>query len=167
MRKLPECLSEFPGKTAGAVIKNRNVFFCKYYVVYRNWKTAMAKKFLRNLENMDTVCYMSGLGDFPGVFADKTKQRVYDEKREFLGSYKTVLRKKDTLRKVIGGALEEGLVSGPFPGSELSAERHQVILNSSCVSNQRSHKTRCQNTGRCSARRCQPIHSSYHASYKT
>ena len=49
----------------------------------------------------------------------KTKHRVFDERREFLGNYKTVLGKEEALRKATGEDLEEGLVSRPFSESEL------------------------------------------------
>ena len=47
------------------------------------------------------------------------KQRVYDDPREFLGNYKTVLGKEEALQKVIEKDLEEGLASGPFSLEQL------------------------------------------------
>ena len=58
------------------------------------------------------------------------KHRVYDEQREFLGNYKTVLGKEEALQKVIGEELGEGLVSVPFAESELRAKYPRVLLNS-------------------------------------
>ena len=71
-------------------------------------------KFLRNLENGATIGYKLELGNFQEFHMAKTKQRAYDEQRECLGNYKTVLFKEEALQKVIDKGLEEGLVSGPF-----------------------------------------------------
>ena len=57
------------------------------------------KKFLRNLEGGDTIGYKSDAGTSLDVFHGKTKQRVYDEQRLFLGNYKTVLGKEEDLQK--------------------------------------------------------------------
>ena len=48
----------------------------------------------------------------------------------FLGNYKTVLGKAAALQKAIDKDLAEGLVSGPFPESEVLAKYHRVLLNS-------------------------------------
>ena len=72
------------------------------------------KEFLKNLHNVETIGYETSLRNCPEVFPGKTKQRVYDDRRSFLGNYKTVLGKEEALQKVIDKDLEEGLVSGPF-----------------------------------------------------
>ena len=89
------------------------------------------EKFLRNLENGDTVWYKSDLVNYPEVGPVEVKQRECDEQREFLGNYKTSLCKEEALQKVIGGDLEDGLVSGPFSESELRGKYPRVVLNSS------------------------------------
>ena len=77
------------------------------------------KKFLQNLQNGATIGYESDLGSLHEVRPDKTKQRVYDEQRRFLGNYKTALGNGGALRKVIDKDLKECLVSRPFTESEL------------------------------------------------
>ena len=77
------------------------------------------KKFLRNLENGATMGYASDLGNSTERCPGKTKQRVYDEQRRFLGNYKTALGNGGALRKVIDKDLKECLVSRPFTESEL------------------------------------------------
>ena len=57
------------------------------------------KKFLRNLENGDTIGCKSDMRNFPEVFPGETKQRVYDEQCLFLGDYKTVLDKEEAFQK--------------------------------------------------------------------
>ena len=71
------------------------------------------------------------MGNCAEVFTGKTKQRVCDEQREFLGNYKTVVGKEEALQKAIWQDSEEGPVSGPFSESELRAKYHRVLLNSS------------------------------------
>ena len=54
----------------------------------------------------------------------------YDEQRDFLGGYKTVLG-KGGLQKVIGNDSVDGLISGPFSESELRRNPPpQVLLGS-------------------------------------
>ena len=79
---------------------------------------------------METIGYNECLGTSPEVFPDKTTQRVYDDRRNFLGNYKTVLGKEEALQRVIGKDLEEGLVSGPFSLEQLLAKYPKVLLNS-------------------------------------
>ena len=57
------------------------------------------EKFLGNHENEDTVGYMSDLGTCPEVLHGEIKPRVYDEKRKFVGNYKTVLGKEGIYKK--------------------------------------------------------------------
>ena len=62
---------------------------------------------------------MSDLGDSPEVSPGEIKQRVCDEKGQFLDNYKTVLGKEEDFQKVTGGDLEDGLVSAHFPNLRL------------------------------------------------
>ena len=63
----------------------------------------------------------------------KTKQRVYDERRQFLGNYKTVVGKEEALQRVIGEDSQEGLLPGPFSEPELRHRYPKVLLNCLCV----------------------------------
>ena len=72
------------------------------------------RSILQNLHNGATIGYEKDPGSCPEVFPGETKQRIYDDPREFRGNYKTVPGKEEALRKVIDKDLEEGLVSGPF-----------------------------------------------------
>ena len=76
---------------------------------------------------------MSDLGKRPEVFHGKTKQRIYDDQRQFLGNYKIAVVKEEVLQIVIGGDLEDGLVSGPFSESELTGQYPEALLNSISV----------------------------------
>ena len=79
---------------------------------------------------MRKIGYGADLGNSPEVFPGKTKRRVYDEQRRFLGNYKTVLGKGDAAQKAIGKDLDGCLASGPFAESELRDKYHKVLLNS-------------------------------------
>ena len=81
-------------------------------------KRPRRKSSSKNLENGEAVGGKSDLGNFHEVFHGETKQRVYDEQRELVGNYKTVLCKEEPLQKVIEKDSEEGLVSGDSPESE-------------------------------------------------
>ena len=79
-----------------------------------------------NLENGATVGYMSDLGKYQNVMPGKTKRRVYDAQRKFLGNYKTAIGKEETLPTVIVEDFDDGLVSGTFPESELRSKYLKV-----------------------------------------
>ena len=72
------------------------------------------KVFLQNLRKGETIGYNECLGTSPICLPWKKKQRFYEDQRNFLGNYKTVLGKEEALQKVTGKDLEEGRVSGPF-----------------------------------------------------
>ena len=58
------------------------------------------KVFLQNLHNGATVGYNECLGALPEVFPGKTKHRVYDDQRNSLCNYKTVLGKEESFTEV-------------------------------------------------------------------
>ena len=72
---------------------------------------------------------MSDLRNYPEVSSGKTKQRVYDEQRQFVGNYKTVVCKGAALQMGIIEDLEDGLASGTFAESELMGKYRKVLLN--------------------------------------
>ena len=70
------------------------------------------------------------MGNFAEVIHGEIKQRAYDEQRELLCNYKTVLSKEEALQKVTVKDLEEGMVSMTFSKSEPMRKYPQVLLNS-------------------------------------
>ena len=111
------CLSELSGKTVDPVIKKPQRFRLNLISAISELGNDPDKEFLQNLHKGETIGYEKCLGTFPGVSHGKTKQRIYDDPREFLGNCKTVLGKEEALQKVIGKDLGGGLVSGPFLGN--------------------------------------------------
>ena len=86
---------------------------------------------LGDLAKGSTFGYMSDFGKSPRSPPPyETKQRVYDEQRQFLGNYKDVVVKEDSLQNVTDGDLAEGLVSAPFSESEIMPKYHKSPLNS-------------------------------------
>ena len=168
-RKLVECLSKLPGKTAGAALKEPQCFRLEMPSCLSELENDTGKKFPRNLENGDTVCYKPDLGNFHEAPTWGGKTARLRRTEIVLGNYKTVLGKEEASRKVISKGLEDGLLSGHFPESYMRAKYPRVVLNSSDGGwrNRRSRKTRCRNTGRRNAGRCQPTHPSDNADYKT
>ena len=81
---------------------------------------------LRNLHNGANIGCKECLGSRPEVSHGKTKQRIYDDPREFLGNYKTALG-EEALQKAIGKGLEEVLVSGPFSLEQLSGNTQKCF----------------------------------------
>ena len=59
------------------------------------------RSFLTESPQGETIDYNECLGASSEVFPGKTKQRVYEDQRNPIGNYKTVLGKEDALRKVI------------------------------------------------------------------
>ena len=57
------------------------------------------RSLLQNLHIGETIGYNEDLGSRPEVSSGKIKQRVYDDPREFLGNYKTVLGKGGGIAK--------------------------------------------------------------------
>ena len=88
------------------------------------------KNSLGSLENGATIGYMSDFGDCAEVSDGEMKQRLYDDRMQLLGNYKTVLSKEDALQKAICKDLEEGLVSGPFSETGILGKYPKVLLNS-------------------------------------
>ena len=56
---------------------------------------------LGNLEIGATTGHMSDLRISPEGIHRRTKRRVYDEQRRFVGNYKTVVGKEEALRKLL------------------------------------------------------------------
>ena len=108
------CLSKLPGKTLTHKVQKPQCFRLDFLSAIAELGNGPGKVSLQNLRNWATIGYEEDLGSCPEVFPGKTKRRIYDDAREFLGNYKTVLGKEEALQKVIDEELEEGLVSGPF-----------------------------------------------------
>ena len=66
---------------AGAAITKPQCFRLQIIAWLSELGNDKDKMLRRNLENWATIEYKSDLGNFPEVFHDKTKQRVYDEQR--------------------------------------------------------------------------------------
>ena len=124
------CLSKLSGKTLTPKVGKPQCFRLDFLSAIAELENDPGKIFLQNLHNGATIGYEKDLGSCPEVFPGKTKQRIYDDPREFLGNYKTVLGKEEALQKVIDKDLEEGLVSGPFSWEQLSIKYPKVLLNS-------------------------------------
>ena len=63
VRKLTDCLSEFPGKTAGPVIRKPQRFCLKFLSALSDLANGTGKDFINNLENRATVGYETNLGN--------------------------------------------------------------------------------------------------------
>ena len=61
---------------------------------------------------------------------DQTKRRGYDDERDFLCNYKTVVGKEQTLQYGIDAKLKEGILAVPFYESELRVKFQKSLLNS-------------------------------------
>ena len=72
-QKLVECLSGLSGKAANAVVKKPQCFRLQILACPAELEDGAGKKFLRNLENRDTIGYKSDVGNFPE--APKAKQK--------------------------------------------------------------------------------------------
>ena len=83
---LMECLSNLPGKTVETVIKKPQCSRLRLISSLAEVENDPDKKLLKNLENGATIGYETDLGNCPEVAPDKTKQRVYEEQRRFLGN---------------------------------------------------------------------------------
>ena len=124
------CLSELSGRTVETVIKKSQRFRLNFLRIIADLEDGSDKEFLKNLHNGATIDCETSLGNCPEVFPGKTKQSVYDDRRSFLGNYKTVLGKEEALQKVIDKDLEEGLLSGSFSLEQLYSKYPKVLLNS-------------------------------------
>ena len=87
VQKLVEWLPSLSGGKENAAIKKPQCFRLQLLLRLSELENDTGKKFLRNLENGDTVCYKSDCGNSPEAFHGETKQRVWNEQREFLGNY--------------------------------------------------------------------------------
>ena len=65
VRKLVGRLSEFPGKTAGAVVKKPQCFLPQILAWLAGLENDHGWKFLQNLESGATIGYIYDLGNFP------------------------------------------------------------------------------------------------------
>ena len=90
MRKLLGRLSNFPGNEIDPAIERPKCFRLRLLICLAELEKEPGGQFLQNLENGATIGYNADLGNCPEVFRGKTKQRFYDERRRFLGNYKTV-----------------------------------------------------------------------------
>ena len=63
---------------------------------------------------MATTAYNEDIGNPPQVFPGETKQRVYDDARDFLINYKAGVGGEKSPGKAINGDPQEVLVSGHF-----------------------------------------------------
>ena len=82
---LTKCLSELYGKKVGATIKKPQCLRLPYAKCLKEMG-ATHETFLENIEIWEAIGYKSDLGNFAHVFHGKVKQRVCDEKRQFLGN---------------------------------------------------------------------------------
>ena len=89
---LVNCLSELPGKTVGPTIRKPQCFRLNFLSAISELENDSGEVFLQNLHKGATIGYNECLGTCPEVFPGKTKQRVYDDQRNFLGNYKNGLR---------------------------------------------------------------------------
>ena len=74
----------------------------------------------------ETVGYNTDLGTSADV-SPITKRRVYDEARDFLCNYKTVIGKEDALQRANCDDIKEGLLSGPFAESGIMAKYPKAL----------------------------------------
>ena len=65
VQKLMECLSEFPGKTVGEVVKKTSMLQIKFLSAIAELENDTDKDFITNLENGATIGYETDLRNFP------------------------------------------------------------------------------------------------------
>ena len=102
------------GKAVCKSTRSPQCFRLEFVKWLADLETDSEKDFLGIPMNGATTGYDTDLGNCQDVVHGETKQRVYDNARDFLGNYKTVIGKEDALQKAIGEDLKEGLVSGNF-----------------------------------------------------